>query len=191
MEITGRVTLEGVLVLSAFDGAMKVFSRCCEVDRITGERRGSVEPVPEKAFREAAANALVHRTWDVNQYIQIGMFREKIEITSPGSLPEELSREDYLRGRVSVLRNLFLAGVFARPGIIESFGIRRINACCKSSLRKPEFEVYDNSVTVIFPRLASERALGFGKDVVAGVMSPHKIMTRAGHTVCAVRLTSL
>ncbi|MFQ9742842.1 MAG: ATP-binding protein [Slackia sp.] len=33
------------------------------------------------------ANALVHRCWDVRANIKVGMFADRIEITSPGGLP--------------------------------------------------------------------------------------------------------
>ena len=58
--------------------------------------RKSVDKIPEKAFREAVANALVHRMWDIPASIKISMYSDKIEISSPGGLPAGLSEDEYL-----------------------------------------------------------------------------------------------
>jgi len=193
-EISERIVIEHTSILSAFDEAMAVFSRYYKIEKIVGDRREEKELLPEKAFREAVANAIVHRTWDVDQSIQIGMFKDKIEITSPGGLPSELSKEEYLRGRVSVLRNPILAGVFARLGIIERFGtgIRRINACYKTSVRKPEYEVFDNSITVILPTLSDLYNLESDEEMIVRALSPNKIMTRGEiEKACALERTKV
>lgn len=39
-----------------------------------------VEKIPEAAFREAIANALIHRVWDINSHIRVSMFDDRIEI---------------------------------------------------------------------------------------------------------------
>ena len=51
-----------------------------------------VEKVPEAAFREAVANALIHRVWDVESQIRVLMFDDKIEIVSPGGLPARIQK---------------------------------------------------------------------------------------------------
>ena len=38
-----------------------------------------VEKIPEAAFREAIANALIHRVWDINSHIRVSMFDDRIE----------------------------------------------------------------------------------------------------------------
>ena len=56
-------------------------------------------------FRESLANAIVHRVWDTNSYIQIEMYEDKIEINPPRGLPAGISKDEYLNGNISVLRN--------------------------------------------------------------------------------------
>jgi len=179
-EITERVIIENTSILSAYEETMKVFARYYKVEKIKTDRREEIQLIPEKAFREALANSLVHRAWDVDQYIQIGMFKDKIEITSPGGLPSDLSKEEYIRGRVSVLRNPIIAGVFARLGIIEKFGtgIRRINACYKDEIVKPDYEIFDNSITVVLPVLGNVRSLDSQEESIVEILSSNKIMTR-------------
>ncbi len=82
-----------------------MFRKYYEYEQIRGSAREQISLIPEEAFREAAANALVHRTWDVNSQINIAMFHDKIQITSPGGLPKGISEEEYLRGGISILRN--------------------------------------------------------------------------------------
>jgi len=67
------------------------------------------------------ANAIVHRVWDINSYIKIAMYEDRIEINSPGDLPSDISSEEYLYGSISVLRSPIIAGIFYRLNIIEKF----------------------------------------------------------------------
>ena len=104
-------------------------------------------------FRESLANAIVHRVWDTNSYIQIAMYEDKIEINSPGGLPAGISKDEYLYGNISVLRNPIIAGVFNRLNIIEKFGtgIARINKEYTHSISKPDFEVSENRIRIMLP----------------------------------------
>lgn len=43
-----------------------------------------VELISFEAYREALANAIVHRTWDINANTKIEMYQDKIIISSPG-----------------------------------------------------------------------------------------------------------
>ena len=45
------------------------------------------------------------------------MFEDRIEIISPGGLPAGITEEEYLSGKISVLRNRNLANVFLQIGI--------------------------------------------------------------------------
>ena len=85
--------------------------------------------VPEKAFREAIANALIHRMWDIPASIKVSMYADRIEISSPGGLPAGISEEEYMNGQISILRNPIIGNVFFRLKYIEKFGtgIMRIN----------------------------------------------------------------
>ena len=81
-----------------------------------------MEKIPEAAFREAIANALIHRAWDVASQIRVSMFDDRIEIVSPGGLPSGITEEEYLSGKLSILRNRNLANVFYRLGFVEILG---------------------------------------------------------------------
>ena len=115
---------------------------------IQGIERKKVEKIPEAAFREAIANALIHRAWDVEAQIRVLMFDDRIEVISPGGLPSGITRKEYLSGKLSVLRNRNLANVFYRLGFVEIFGtgITRIKQLYEEGLMKPEFEVSENTI---------------------------------------------
>ena len=68
--------------------------------------------IPKEAFREAIANELAHRTWDVKSNINVAMYDNRIEITSPGVLPKGISKEEYLNGGISIPRTIFYAMCF-------------------------------------------------------------------------------
>ena len=49
--------------------------------------------------------------------IRVLMFDDRIEIISPGGLPSGITEEEYLSGKLSVLRNRNLANVFYQTGV--------------------------------------------------------------------------
>ena len=156
-----RETFEHISVLKQFDQALSMFRKYYQYEQISGSSRNRVALIPEEAFREAAANALVHRTWDVNAHITVAMFRDKIEITSPGGLPKGVNEEEYLRGGISILRNPIIGNVFYRLHMIEKFGtgIRRINDAYQDSAVKPEFTVSENAIRIVLPVLQKKTGL--------------------------------
>ncbi len=81
------------------------------------------------------------------------MYEDKIEINSPGGIPAGISKDEYLYGNISVLRNPIIAGVFNRLNIIEKFGtgIARINKVYTQSISKPGFEISENRIRIILP----------------------------------------
>ena len=171
--IIRRVTSEGKSALAEFDEALQVFDDLYCYAEVVGATRRTVERVPLTAFREALANALVHRAWDVEARVRISMFNDHIEVVSPGGLPTGISEEEYLVDTVSVRRNPILANVFYRLGIIEAFGtgIRRIKNAYEDSASKPKFEIRENSITVILPVLRQDYALDEDQSVVFDQLS--------------------
>ena len=151
--IQKRSTFENISVLEVYEKAIDVFRDYYQYEVIQGADRKKMEKVPEAAFREAIANALIHRVWDVNSQIRVSMFDDRIEIVSPGGLPSGITEEEYLSGKLSVLRNRNLANVFYRLGFVEIFGtgITRIKQLYAESLIKPDFEVSENAIVIVLP----------------------------------------
>ncbi len=64
---------------------------------------GTLE-IDEKALEEAVVNALLHRDYSKNAVIRLLIFKDRVEIISPGSLPNHLTIDNILNGN-SVIRN--------------------------------------------------------------------------------------
>lgn len=152
-EILDRETISGVSILKQYDDAVSVFRRYYQYELVQGVDRKTVDKIPEEAFREAIANALVHRTWDINSHVRVAMFSDRIEISSPGGLPKGITGEEYLNGSISNLRNPIIGNVFFRLQYIEMFGtgIRRIKETYANAPIKPDFNLTENSISVILP----------------------------------------
>jgi ATP-dependent DNA helicase RecG len=150
-----RASYENESILKEYDQALQKYRQYYQHEEIQGATRNVVSLIPEEAFREAIANALVHRIWSVNSQIKVSMFDDRIEVTSPGGLPQGLSKNEYLAGQISILRNPIIANVFFRLGLIEQFGtgIRRIKDSYQKSLVQPQFAIFENSIKIVLPVL--------------------------------------
>lgn len=154
--ILNRQQIKECSILQAYDKGIEIYRENYQMEKIDGAYRQQIELIPEKAFREALANALVHRDWMNSSYIQISMEDKAITITSPGGLPKYISEKEYLEGRISSMRNPIIGNILFRLDIIESFGtgIRRIKNSYSNSNKKPIFKVYANSIAVTLPLIS-------------------------------------
>ncbi len=167
-EILFRETIAGVSIIRQLRRAEEIFNMYYQVEEIVEMQRRRKYLIPKEAFRESVANALAHRTWDVNAHTRIAMYSDRIEIFSVGGLPIGLSESEYLRGYVSNLRNPVIANVFFRLNIIEIFGtgIRRIKASYCDGKHQPVFKVSENSVITILPALSMKEKLSLGEKTI-------------------------
>lgn len=93
------------------------------------------------AIRELIINAMVHRSYLDHGTIQVAVYDNRLEITSPGKLPMGQTMERMKEG-YSKIRNEALAHAFAYMNLIEHWasGIPRIIDKVKAAgLREPEF----------------------------------------------------
>ena len=171
--IQKRITFENTSVLDIYEKALSVFRDYYQYEVIQGADRKMVEKIPEAAFREAVANALIHRVWDVDSQIRVSMFDDKIEVVSPGGLPSGITEDEYLSGKLSVLRNRNLANVFYRLGFVEIFGtgITRIKQIYSEASVKPSFEVSENAIQIVLPIYEENANLTEDEKVVYKLLS--------------------
>ena len=171
--IQKRSTFENTSALDVYEKAIDVFRDYYQYEVIQGADRKMIEKIPEAAFREAIANALIHRVWDVNSQIRVSMFDDRIEVVSPGGLPAGITAEEYLSGKLSVLRNRNLANVFYRLGFVEIFGtgITRIKQLYAESLVKPDFEVSENTIKIVLPVFETNANLTEDEKVIYKLLS--------------------
>ena len=175
--IQKRVTFENISVLKIYDKTIDLFRDYYQYEVIQGTDRKKVEKIPEAAFREAVANALIHRAWDMDSQIRISMFDDRIEIVSPGGLPSGITEDEYLSGKLSVLRNRNLANVFYRLGFVEIFGtgIARIKQFYEQGLRKPDFEVTENTIKIVLPVFEKDLDLTEDERILYKILSKTRL----------------
>lgn len=178
--INVRHTFEHMSVLEQMQRTLEVFDTYYAYEEIVGFERIAKTLVPREAFREAIANALVHRCWDVRANIKVGMFADRIEITSPGGLPAGITEELYLAGGPSVARNPILANVFFRLGHIERFGtgIPRILDEYAHETVSPSFALRDSSITVMLPVTVLENVT-LDEEAILAVLAKGSALTRS------------
>ena len=156
-QIKDRSMIRNISILELFDKSIEFYYKHINKrEIIKGAYRQTVEEVPLVAYREAVANAIVHRSYLVEADVRIEIYDNRIEIISPGGLPIGITKEEYLEGRISITRNKIIADIFFRLGIIERLatGIRRIKEYYKDYKVKPEFSILENSITVILPNVS-------------------------------------
>ena len=108
---------------------------------IVGIYRQDVYEIPLDAIRELIVNAMVHRSYLDHGTIQVAVYDNRLEITSPGKLPMGQTMERMKEG-YSKIRNEALAHAFAYMNLIEHWGSgipRIIDKVKAAGLREPEF----------------------------------------------------
>jgi ATP-dependent DNA helicase RecG len=80
-----------------------------------------IPEVPKVVFEELLVNALIHRDYFVNAPIRLFIFDDRIEIISPGHLPNNLTVEKITKGN-SNIRNPIIASYVAK-GLLPYHGL--------------------------------------------------------------------
>lgn len=152
-EFADRITLSGVSIVDQYQRALDYFTQFYSYEKITGFTRQTYDRIPKVSFRESLANALAHRDWSQPAAIQIAMFADRIEITSPGGLPRGVTRTDYLDREFSQPRNPLIANVFHRLGYMEKWGtgIKRIRSSYANAAQAPNFDLTPTMIRVVLP----------------------------------------
>ena len=90
--------------------------------RLEGMRRVDVPEISRAALREAIINAFCHRDWRHPDYVQVAVYKNRVEIRNPGGLFDGLTIEQMRRGNVSHRRNPLMADLFRRIDMVEAWG---------------------------------------------------------------------
>ena len=116
---------------------------------------GSYE-IPREIITEAIVNAIAHRDYTSNASVQIMIFRDRIEILNPGTLPTGWTTEKLKGLHPSIPANQLLAEPMYLAGYIERMGTGTsdmVNLAKASKLMEPEF-IQDDGFKVILYRPA-------------------------------------
>lgn len=126
--------------------------------RFKGVYRQDVYEIPPDAIRELIVNAIVHRSYIDRSSIQIAIYDDRLEITSPGRLPMGQTIERMKQG-YSKIRNEALASAFEYMGYIEHWGsgiLRVMQEVRDAGLPEPEFLGGDTDLRINIYRNESE-----------------------------------
>ena len=111
---------------------------------IDGLVRKEKYELPPEAIREMIINAHCHRNILDESCIQVAIYDNRLEVTSPGGY------EEVMNGH-SKIRNKGIANIFSQMGLVEAWGsgIKRIlNAAEEYGLPKPRIQEFDNMFRV-------------------------------------------
>jgi len=120
---------------------------------VLGLRRYEIPRLPEVVLREAIANAVAHRSYELTgTAIRIELHPDYVKIISPGGLPEPVTIETLRDAQAA--RNIRVITVLRSLGLAEDAG-RGIDVI-EDSMREqlldpPVFEEHDRSVVVTLP----------------------------------------
>lgn len=117
---------------------------------IKGMYRQDVYELPTDSIRELIANAVAHRSYLEPGNIQVVLFDDRLEVTSPGMLLNNVTIAKMMEG-YSKPRNPAIARAFAYMKIIEKWGTgipRLFEECEEYGLPKPELIDFDGDFRV-------------------------------------------
>lgn len=112
---------------------------------------------PFEALRELIINALAHRDWTRFVDVEIAGYQDRIEVTSPGSLPNSMTVEKMLAGQRSA-RNHIIVEVLRDYGYVDArgMGVRaKVVPALKVSGARWQVEAADDFVKVTVGKAAA------------------------------------
>ena len=141
---------EGSIIMQLEKAYQYVLEKINLGSDIVGIYRVDKYEIPPKSIREVIANAVIHRSYLEPNDIQVALYDNRLEITSPGMLLSGVNVKRMKEG-YSKLRNRAIASVFAYVNIIEKWGSgipRIMNEIRKYGLQEPEFIAFENDFRV-------------------------------------------
>lgn len=109
--------------------------------RLEGVYRQDIYELPPDSIRELIVNAVMNCSYIQNSNIQVAIYDDRLEITSPGGLLPGVTIELMKEG-FSKIRNRSLANAFAYMNLVEAWGSgipKLMQAMQEYGLREPEF----------------------------------------------------
>ena len=108
--------------------------------------------IPRSVIFETIVNAVAHRDYNSTGSVQVSIFRNRIVVRNPGTLPVELTKADLMKEHGSYPHNPYMAEVLYQMGYIEKYGtgitenIRRMQ---EAHLLTPKIDLSAEFITTI------------------------------------------
>jgi len=143
--IASQQSYEGRLIAVIDEAVEFVLGK---IDRRVGTRAESVQApvtfeIPRPVILEAIVNAVAHRDYRSNGFVQVFVFADRMEIWNPGELPPGLTPERLREPHGPVPRNPLIAEPLYRIKYVEKAGTGTtdmIADCREAGLPEPDFE---------------------------------------------------
>lgn len=119
-----------------------------KLDRSVGTRATSTQApvafeIPRPVIAEAIVNAVAHRNYRHNGFVQVIVFADRVEVWNPGELPPGLTPELLRQPHGPIPRNPLIAEPLFRVKYVEKAGTGTtdmIADCRQAGLPEPDFE---------------------------------------------------
>ena len=111
--------------------------------RAAGTRAPVAYEIPRSVVTEAIVNAVAHRNYASNGFVQVLVFSDRVEVWNPGELPPGLTLELLREPHGPIPRNPLIAEPLFRVQYVEKAGTGTtdmISDCREAGLPEPEFK---------------------------------------------------
>ena len=111
--------------------------------------------IPGVALREAIVNGIAHRDYTIDAPIRIIVYLDRVEIRTPGKLPDTVTIESMKISGSHVLRNPTIYNVLLKMGLVTDLGAgvrRMIQLVRDHSNQEVNLEELENEFIVSLPR---------------------------------------
>jgi len=168
-----------------FEGALAfVMRNLHKVQAGHGVNAPGLPEIPEAVFEELLVNALVHRDYLVSAPIRLFIFDNRIEIISPGHLPNNLTVEKIRAGN-SNIRNPILVSYVAK-GLLPYHGL---GSGIKRALEKwPAIDFADDHDGCLFTATVHRKAV---EELVLADKDALKVQIKGRHAPVKASLSGL
>jgi len=147
-----------------------------KLDYTIGTRAESVSipgqyEIPKEIVTEAIVNAVAHRDYTSNASVQVMLFKDRLEIWNPGSLPYGWTTQKLKITHNSVPANPLLAEPMYLAGYIERLGTGTsdiIRIANEAGLPEPDFIQEEDFKTVIYRKSVNSKVAGEVSGEVSG-----------------------
>ncbi|HLP44963.1 MAG TPA: RNA-binding domain-containing protein [Candidatus Kapabacteria bacterium] len=149
-DITGRIPA----ILENTENFIDLYLR--EEHVIKGFEPEIRREIPPAALREAIVNAISHKDYTLGAPIRVIIYEDRVEIRTPGKLPNSVTIESIKIGGSHILRNPTIYNLLYKMGMVTDLGsgVRRIIALIKEhSAKEISLQETENEFILTLPRI--------------------------------------
>lgn len=165
-------------IIDKFERVNRTFTK------ITGAERKELKMLDKVSVREALINAVVHNRWEREVPPRFEIFSDHISITSSGGIPENFTKEEFLKGYSSPV-NPELMRIFKDLDLVEHLGtgIKRILKYYDEDIYEftPNFIKVDfmfNENTLSNSNNSNEKELNNTQNEILSLIKKDKLITQ-------------